>query len=704
MGRTAWTCLPLMAAMLWATPTFAVVPEQWRDTPYAYEAKNAPLSQVLKDFAESFGVKLELEPVTGTVNGRMRSESPEAFLDRLALEHQFQWFVYNNSLYVSPLDQQQSKRIEVDEKSVDDLSQALTDVGLLDPRFGWGALPDQGIVLVRGPRRYVELIEEFSKKQQSRDEKQEIIYLPLRYANAADRPIKYRGESLKIDGVATLLRNLLERRSSLSGGLSADALRSGTMPLPGMGGISSGSGFGADASNFPQLFDDSAPNTFGNRNYVSPNPDEQRSTRSRNHIRVEADVRNNAVLIYDDPERRAIYKDLVEELDKPRNVIEIDAIIVDVDRNSMDELSSDWGLSAGNFNGGASIAENGRSSTMFVQDRDKFFLGLRALEGKGAATVIGNPSVLTLENQPAVIDFSQTEILEAIGERVANFQPLTAGTSLQVIPRSITSPDAKNQMIQLVVDIEDGQIEESNIRAEQPSVRKGNVSTQAVIAEKASLVVGGFHVYENNERRKRVPYLSAIPIIGKLLFTARERSESTRERLFILTPRLIGDQVNPMRYVDYANPNLVQERLDKIKQRREGAERPNRAVVTKALAEMIKGTVPAGYKPAAIPLRPETLCESNPGLQLDPRRAQWYAGDEGFGVAVALVRNTTDKLQRIDEASCGGRYAVGVSVWPSAWLAPGGEAEVFIALRPPKVNSGAPQRRSLLTTVEVSQP
>jgi type III secretion protein C len=702
MGKAAWTCLPLMAAMLWATPTFAVVPEQWRDTPYAYDAKNAPLSQVLKDFAESFGVKLEMEDISGTVNGRMRSESPEAFLDRLALEHQFQWFVYNNSLYISPLDQQQSKRIEVDEKSVDDLSQALTDVGLLDPRFGWGALPEQGVVLVRGPRRYVELIEDFSKKQQSRDEKQEVIYLPLRYANAADRPIKYRGESLKVDGVATLLRNLLERRSSMGGGLTSDALRTGTLPLAGMGGMSTG--FGADASNFPQLFDDSVASNFSGKNYVAPTEDERRSTRSRNHIRVEADVRNNAVLIYDDPERRSIYKDLVEELDKPRNVIEIDAIIVDVDRNSMDELSSNWGLSAGNFSGGASIAENGRSSTMYVQDRDKFFLGLRALEGKGSATIIGNPSVLTLENQPAVIDFSQTEILEAIGERVANFQPLTAGTSLQVIPRSITASGAKDQMIQMVVDIEDGQIQESNIRAEQPSVRRGNVSTQAVIAEKASLVVGGFHVYENNERRKKVPYLSAIPIIGKLLFTASERSESNRERLFILTPRLIGDQVNPMRYVDYANPNHVQDRLDKIKKRREGTERPNRTVVTKALSEMIQGTLPAGFTAAAIPLRPETLCDGNPDLQLDPRRAQWYAGDAGFGVAVALVRNPTDKPQRVDEASCGGRYAVGVSVWPSAWVPSGGEAEVFIALRPPKVNSGAPQRRSLLTTVEVSQP
>jgi type III secretion protein C len=700
MAKTGWICLPLVVAMLWASSSYAVTPEQWRDTPYAYEASNTPLSQVLKDFAESFGVKLEMSTVSGTVNGRMRSESPEAFLDRLGLEHQFQWFVYNNILYVSPLDQQVSKRIEVDDKSVDDLNQALADVGLLDPRFGWGALPEQGIVLVRGPRRYVELIEEFSKKQKSRDEKQEIIFLPLRYANAADRPIKYRGQTLKVDGVATLLRNLLETRGSSQGAsiFGADTSRSGTLPLPGMGS------FGADASNFPQLFDDSRASNFAGQNYRPLTDDESHSRTVRSHIRVEADVRNNAVLIYDDPERRGVYRGLVEELDKPRNVIEIDAVIVDVDRSHMDELSSSWGLSAGNFGGGANIGGSGRSSTMFVRDQERFFAGLRALEGSGAATVIGNPSVLTLENQPAVIDFSQTEILEAVGERVANFEPLTAGTSLQVIPRSITRPDAKDQMIQLVVDIEDGQIEESAIRAEQPSVRRGNVSTQAVIAENGSLVVGGFHVFEDNDRQKKVPYLSAIPVLGKLLFTARERNQSNRERLFILTPRLIGDQINPMRYVDYSNANQVQERLDKIKERREGRERPNRSTVSKALTNLIQGGVPEGFSSGVIPLLPETLCDDNPALRLDADQAQWYTSDKGFGVAVALVRNTDKIPLRVDEASCGGRYALGVSVWPNAWLAPGEEAEIFIALRAPKVNESGLHRRPLRRPVGESKP
>src|SRR3546814_10136632 len=68
----------------------------------------------------------------------MRAESPQAFLDRLGLENRFQWFMYGTTLYVSPLQNQDSTRLEVSADAVPDMKQALTDIGLLDPRFGWG--------------------------------------------------------------------------------------------------------------------------------------------------------------------------------------------------------------------------------------------------------------------------------------------------------------------------------------------------------------------------------------------------------------------------------------------------------------------------------------------------------------------------------------------------------------------------------------
>ncbi|MDP1172079.1 EscC/YscC/HrcC family type III secretion system outer membrane ring protein, partial [Klebsiella pneumoniae] len=69
------------------------------------------------------------------------------------------------------------------------------------------------VVLVSGPKRYIEQIKQFSSQRRSVDEKQSILTYPLKFANAADRQIDYRGEKMIIPGVTSMLRGLLEPRS-----------------------------------------------------------------------------------------------------------------------------------------------------------------------------------------------------------------------------------------------------------------------------------------------------------------------------------------------------------------------------------------------------------------------------------------------------------------------------------------------------------
>lgn len=674
--------------LIWMSASaFAAVPPAWKHTAYAYDASQADLATALADFAKEFGLGFEMEPVDGIVDGRIKAPNPQAFLERLSQEHHFQWFVYNETLYISPTSEQTSARIEVSPDAVDDLKSALTDVGLLDSRFGWGALPDEGVVLVRGPAKYVNFVRDYSKKVDTPDEKQDIVVLPLKYANAADRTIRYRDQQLTVAGVASILQDLLETRSrgdSINGVnlLQGAGLGAGGSPY---GGGSTLLG-GLDTDNLQKGLDQVLANTGSKKGKGAGG--------SKSRIRVSADVRNNAVLIYDLPKRKALYQKLVKQLDQPRNLIEIDAVILDINREDLAELSSSWNIWAGGTNVSASLLDSGSSSTLSVENSGRFALAIHALEGKGSATVVGNPSILTLENQPAVIDFSRTEYLTATGERVADIQPITAGTSLQVIPRSLTH-EGKSQ-VQLILDIEDGQIDASELNPSQPSVRKGNVSTQAVIAEHGSLVVGGFHVLESDDKVRKIPYLSAIPLIGKLLFTSSSHRTSKRERLFILTPRLIGDQVDPSRYVENGNPDDVNAASKRINSRRDGAQ-PTRIDVQKAFTQLLDGIAPAGFTSSdQLPFIPNTLCDSNSGVAIDGERAQWYTQKQ-WGVAVVVARNTSDKPQRIDESTCGGRWVLGVSAWPKAWLQPGEESEVFIAVRQPKsLTANAQARASLL--------
>lgn len=683
--RPAWRYLLALPWLLTLSQTtLAAIPNEWKNTAYAYEAEHKPVREVLEDFAQTFGTQLQIEGLLeGSVNGKIRANTPQSLLDRLGVEHRFQWYLYNNTLYISTLDQQQSARLEVSSESISDLKQALTDIGLLESRFGWGELPEDGVVLVSGPRGYIEKIKQFSSQRKSADEKQSVLTYPLKFANAADPVIDYRGEKITIPGVATMLRGLLEPRPT-----SVMATRSTTAAQPSPLAPTTG----ARLSNpllGQMLGTPAGAGSLDTGASLTP-----RAPVNASKIRVEADVRNNAVLIYDLPERQALYRELITQLDVARKLVEIDAIILDIERSQLREFGVNWGFQNSRFRG-ESIMAPGSSSQINIGNRDRFYAEIRALESRGLATIVSNPSVLTLENQPAVIDFNRTQYLVA-GTENATILPVTAGTSFQVAPRVITSKGS--HQVHLVVDIEDGNFNDSNVSIGGLDVRRGKVSTQAVMAEKSSLVVGGFHVTENTDTQRKVPVLGDIPLLGKALFSSTKRENNRRERLFILTPRVIGDQADPSRYLPKADQAELQAALAPLARR--NAPYPpviQRSEITSTLAHLVSGEVPKAFKAAAMPLGLDTLCSTRELLALNTQRSQWYTGPH-FNVAIIVLRNQFKRNVRIDEKECSNAQTLAVTVWPRAWLKPGEEAEVLIAMRPVVKDEhiGVP-RPSLLT-------
>ena len=668
-------CLALLScALLLAPGTMAAVPAEWKNTPYAHEANNRALRGFLQDFAHTVGLQLHIDgTLPGVVNGKLRADTLTALMERLALEHRFQWFVHNNTLYISSLSQQTSARLEVAQDTIADLKQALSQIGLLDERFGWGELPEIGVVLVSGPKRYIEQIRQFSRKRAEPVNKQDVLNFTLQFANAADRQIDYRGEKLSIPGIASLLRGLLDVTSSTP----FDVLSPGTSPVSDI------------ASSMPYA---SKPASLALTSGLKPP--------SQNAIRVEADVRNNSVLIYDVSERRPLYQALIAELDVPRKLVEIDAVILDINRTQLNQLGLNWGFQSGRFGAATGLSGTG-STTVSMFQIDRFAADIKALEARGLATVVSNPSIMTLENQPAVIDFNRTQYIQAIGEGVANIMPVTTGTSFQVIPRVIEANGA-NQ-IHLIIDIEDGTFADNTGQQFTPDVRKGNVSTQAVIHEQQSLVIGGFHVAEEADNLNKIPVLGNIPWLGKLLFSSTQSTKNRRERLFILTPRLIGDQTNPARYLAQSDQAQLEGALAPLA-RRNGRQPPpiQRSEIMQTFVSLVTGRVPERFTAMPMPVHADTLCTPSALMKVDADRRQWYESTD-YNVAVVVVHNQSPNRIRIDERQCSDEKTLAVSVWPTPWLAPGERAEVLIATGPSAPNR-AVSRPSLLPTAERLAP
>lgn len=510
----------------------------WPNVPYSYYARDENLQTLLREFAGGFSLSLQMGPnVAGIVNGKFNANTPTEFLDRLGGVYGFNWFVYAGTLFVSRTNDMKTRSVSAMGSSISALRQALQQLGILDPRFGWGELPDQGIALVSGPPGYVDLVERTVAALPMGAGGQQVAVFRLKHASVNDRTISYRDQKVVTPGLSTVLRNLI---TGGGGGNNNESLAAIAAPLR------------ENPPAFPQVNGgpaaDSAP-TVAAAGMQAPAPAGKPGLRLREPT-VQADARLNAIIVQDIPDRIPIYRSLIEQLDLPSTLVEIEAMIVDVNSDLVNELGVNWGARAGTTSfgyGNLALAPSGglpvdsaaglSPGTIGVSVGSTLAARLRALQTKGQANILSQPSILTADNLGAMIDLSDTFYIQTRGERVATVTPVTVGTSLRVTPRHIESRDGAR--VELTVDIEDGRIQEERQIDNLPTVRKSNISTLAVVGNDQTLLIGGYNSSQNSEQVDKVPFLGDIPGLG-ILFSNKSKTVQRRERLFLIRPRVVA--------------------------------------------------------------------------------------------------------------------------------------------------------------------
>jgi len=556
----ALACASLVAAA-WSTAQAGPVP--WTEAPYSYYADNTSMAQVLGDFASSFSLSLELSPqVTGKVQGKFNSASPTEFIDRLASVYGLTWFTHAGTLHVGRTTEVTTRSISAGGGNIATVRQALVSLGVLDKRFGWGELPEQGIALISGPAPYVALIERTMAQLPVMAGGQQVAVFRLKHASVDDRTILYRDRQITTPGLAQVLRNLIGGQSGGSG--VNNALISSVAPGQGLPGLSSAANtvglafdpYSSGLPNGPFASANGTTNATGvqdGANAAQKMASAQGMGTRRLAPSIQADSRLNAIIVQDTAERMPLYKSLIEQLDVPSPLIEIEAMIIDINSSRLDELGIAWtARRGGSVAGFGSMATTGDGNDLvlgalsrgasidpasLVVSSGNFLINrIRALEGTGEASIQSRPSILTIDNIGALLDLSETFYVRSIGERVATITPITAGTTLRVTPHYVQRADGP--VIQLDVDIEDGQIQDTQIDA-LPTVRRSVVSTQAIVGEGQTLLIGGYKSTQSTRDVNKVPGLGSIPLLG-MLFSNKVQNQASRERLFMIKPRMVS--------------------------------------------------------------------------------------------------------------------------------------------------------------------
>lgn len=268
---------------------------------------------------------------------------------------------------------------------------------------------------------------------------------------------------------------------------------------------------------------------------------------------VSIDARTNTLILKESPAYMEGIKQLIAQLDVPVKQVMIEARMVTMKSNAIDQFGVRWGDLSSISEGEdsvhlidgmrvdlPSVPAAGRFKVNVGKLSDGLLLDLElsAMEQDNQADIIAKPKIFTSNQQPAYIE-QGTEIpyveSAASGATAVKFKKAVMG--LRVTPQ-ITSNDYV--MLDLTIT--------QNTRGDTVSTPTGpavaidtqEMATRVLVKSGETIVLGGiFQQYELKDDTS-VPILSSLPLVGNLFKNQREQSEK-RELVIFVTPTLLSE-------------------------------------------------------------------------------------------------------------------------------------------------------------------
>ncbi len=547
--------LILALAMPTAGALAADIP--WQSERYTLTVDQAPIPQVLKNFAADQGVSIEIaEDVSGDVSGRFEAP-PQQFLETFTQTNGLAWYYDRTKLFITTSAAVTTNIYQMQNAQVEALIRALKQVGIYSERYPIQVVEDLGLIYVPGPPRYQELVNltlqtlEAANAPNSRANLTTRVYR-LRYAWADDQVVLFRNSEVILPGVATTLRNLVNGQGAQSIFVPGGNTIRNQRAYGGLNGLGLAR-FGGQPVNYGSpVFGQypgavtpgvaGPPSQIGAVAAAAQQPPEESDAIGPPSI--QADPRINAVIVQDVASRLPAYDRLIAELDVPGGLVEIEATIVDINADSGFEfgppLGTAWQRGGETKSFAFSLDPTDVATTSFTLLSDEvteLALTLQALRNRGQAEIVSSPSVLTINNVEAQLDSTTTFFVRVAGQLQVDLFDVVVGTSLRVTPH-IVEEEGGGRRIKLLIQVEDGAQQQDQAVDGVPLVQRSTINTQAVLNENESLLLGGLVRHEQRSRKRGIPGLMNIPKLG-VLFTNTETSTVKTQRYILLKPRIV---------------------------------------------------------------------------------------------------------------------------------------------------------------------
>jgi len=169
-------------------------------------------------------------------------------------------------------------------------------------------------------------------------------------------------------------------------------------------------------------------------------------------------------------------------------------------------------------------------------------LELSAAQAETQANIISSPRVITANQKEATIEQGvEIPYQQSASSGATTIQFKKAVLSLKVTPQ--ITPD--NRII-LDLDVKDdsvGQVVVASGGVNVPSIDTREISTQVLVNDGQTVVLGGILQTTQREDDTKVPYLGDIPVLGHLFKNTKHQDDKDELMIFI-TPKIVREGVN----------------------------------------------------------------------------------------------------------------------------------------------------------------
>jgi type IV pilus assembly protein PilQ len=169
-------------------------------------------------------------------------------------------------------------------------------------------------------------------------------------------------------------------------------------------------------------------------------------------------------------------------------------------------------------------------------------LELSAAQAEGRGEIVSAPRVITSNQKEASIEQGvEIPYQESSGSGATTTQFKKAVLSLKVKPQ--ITPDNRVILDLAVSKDSVGQLVQSATGGQVPSIDTRKITTQVLINDGQTVVLGGIMETTRNRTDNKVPFLGDVPLLG-YLFKSSDTVNNKAELLIFVTPKILREGAN----------------------------------------------------------------------------------------------------------------------------------------------------------------